>query len=114
MSTEEEQRDRAEDKALRDLHKAEADLRHAEEEVLEAEEELEEARDVTIVVDGVDHRVRRGHWIVSELKAAVGVDPAKVLAQITAQGLKDLPDEETIEVHQGERFMSHARSGASS
>lgn len=69
---------------------------------------------VTIVVDDHPHKVRGGKWIVRELKAAVGVDPAKVLAEITPHGLKDLNDDATIEVHEGERFMSHARSGASS
>jgi len=68
----------------------------------------------TIVVDGVKHEVRPGPWIVSELKAAVGVPAAKVLAEITPQGLKDLDDGATIMVHEGERFMSHVRTGGSS
>lgn len=106
-----------EEKALRDLRKAEADLERAQAEVREAERELAEARQrefVTLIVDGAPHRVRRGQWVVQELKAAAGVDAAKVLALITPQGLKDLRDDETIEVHESERFMSHARSGASS
>ncbi len=107
-----------EGKALRDLKHAEADLRHAEEEVHEAEEELEEARkhkdEITIVVDGVDHRVRRGKWIVRDLKAKLGIDQAKVLAEITPQGLKDLDDNAEIELHEKEQFMTHARSGGSS
>jgi hypothetical protein len=69
---------------------------------------------VTIVVDGVKHEVRPGPWIVSELKAAVGVPAAKVLAEITPQGLKDLEDGATITVHEGQRFMSHVRTGGSS
>lgn len=69
---------------------------------------------VTIVVDDHKHSVRAGAWIVRDLKAAVGVDPAKVLAEITPQGLKDLDDGAKIEVHEGQRFMSHARSGGSS
>ncbi|MBW4053709.1 MAG: hypothetical protein HIU85_20060 [Proteobacteria bacterium] len=69
---------------------------------------------VTIIVDGVKHEVRAGPWIVSELKAAVGVPAAKVLAEITPQGLKDLDDGATISVHEGERFMSHVRTGGSS
>jgi hypothetical protein len=69
---------------------------------------------VTIVVDDHNHSVRPGIWIVSDLKATVGVDPAKVLAEITPQGLKDLKDDAKIEVHEGQRFMSHARSGGSS
>ena len=69
---------------------------------------------VTIIVDDRPHKVHAGKWIVRDLKAAVGVDPAKVLAEITPHGLKDLNDDATIEVHEGERFMSHARSGGSS
>jgi hypothetical protein len=71
-------------------------------------------RTVTIIVDDHKHVVRAGKWVVRDLKAAVGVDPAKVLAEITPHGLKDLDDNATIEVHEGERFMSHARSGGAS
>jgi hypothetical protein len=69
---------------------------------------------VTIIVDGVKHEVRPGPWIVSELKSAVDVPAAKVLAEITPQGLKDLEDGATITVHEGQRFMSHVRTGGSS
>jgi len=68
---------------------------------------------ITIIVDGVDHEVRPGRWKVSDLKAALGIDPAKVLAEITPQGLKDLDDGAEIEPHQKEQFMTHARSGGS-
>jgi hypothetical protein len=70
--------------------------------------------EVTILVDGHPYKVRHGPWVVKDLKAAVGVDPAKVLAEITPQGLKDLADTATIEIHEGLRFMSHARSGGAS
>ena len=69
---------------------------------------------VKIIVDDVPHQVRAGSWIVSELKAAVGVDATKVLALITPQGLKDLQDDGKVPVHEGAQFMSHARSGGSS
>ena len=72
------------------------------------------AHTLTIVVDDIKHQVHPGQWVVSDLKTATGVDPAKVLAEITPHGLKDLDDGATIEVHEGERFMSHARSGGSS
>jgi hypothetical protein len=58
--------------------------------------------------------VRRGKWVVRELKAKLGVDQAKVLAQITPQGLKDLDDNAEIELREREQFMTHARSGGSS
>lgn len=69
---------------------------------------------VTIIVDDQRHAVREGAWVVRDLKAAVGVDPAKVLAEITPHGLNDLADDATIELKDGLRFMSHARTGGSS
>lgn len=69
---------------------------------------------VTIAVDDHKYQVRPGKWIVRDLKAEVGVDPAKVLAEITPQGLKDLNDDGNVAVHEGQRFMSHVRSGGSS
>jgi hypothetical protein len=69
---------------------------------------------ITIIVDKEERRVRSGTWIVAQLKAALGIDPARVLAEITAHGLKDLADDSEITLHEGERFMTHARSGGSS
>lgn len=67
-----------------------------------------------IIVDNVRHKVREGAWVVSDLKATAGVDPSKVLAEITPHGLNDLDDTGSIQVGDGMRFMSHARTGASS
>ena len=78
------------------------------------EKEHQPGHMVTIVIDDHKHPVRPGSWIVSDLKAAVQVDPAKVLAELTPQGLKDLDDGAKLEVHEGQRFMTHARSGGSS
>jgi DNA polymerase/3'-5' exonuclease PolX len=113
---------KAEEKALRDLERAEADLKrgdlkHATEEAREAVEELEKAEHddlVPIIVDDVEYKVRRGKWLVRDLKAKLGIDPAKVLAEITPHGVKDLDDNQEIEVHAHEKFMTHARSGGSS
>jgi hypothetical protein len=69
---------------------------------------------VEIVVDDRKYTVRPGIWIVRELKAVVGADPAKVLAEITPQGLKDLDDDAELAVHEHQRFMTHVRSGGSS
>jgi hypothetical protein len=71
-------------------------------------------KDAHITVDNEPKKVREGDWVVSELKATVGVDPAKVLAEITPTGLIDLDDAAHIKVVDGERFMSHARKGGSS
>jgi hypothetical protein len=104
-------------RARRDLERAEADLRRAEQEVEKALQEVREAArhdEVTIVVDGTERRVRGGAWVVAALKEQLGIPAAKVLAVITPSGLDDLADDATIEVCEGERFMSHARSGGSS
>ena len=69
---------------------------------------------VTITVDDKKFEVRPGQWVVRELKAATGVDPARVLAEITPHGLEDLDDAAKIGVHEKQRFMSHARTGGSS
>lgn len=70
--------------------------------------------EITIIVDDIPHQVRPGKWLVSDLKSALDIDKAKVLAEITPQGLKDLEDSAEIGVHEGQRFMTHARSGGSS
>jgi hypothetical protein len=108
-----------EGKALRDLERAEGDLKHAEEGVHEALTEPESTRKehchlITIHVDGDDHQVRPGKWIVCDLKSQLSIDQAKVLAEITPQGLRDLDDNSEIELHEKEQFMTHARSGGSS
>lgn len=74
----------------------------------------EKEHKVAIEVDGHKHNVRAGTWEVSALKAETKVDPAKVLAEITPQGLNDLDDGAKIEIRGGERFMSHVRTGSSS
>lgn len=68
---------------------------------------------ITIVLNGDDRQVRPGKWVVRDLKAYLEIDPAKVLAEITPSGLKDLDDGATIEVHEREKFMTHARTGGS-
>jgi hypothetical protein len=87
---------------------------------LDKEKEKDDDKDehgratVTIFVDDVKHEVKPGQWIVRDLKTKTGVDPAKVLAEITPHGLIDLDDGAKIGVHEKQRFMSHARSGGSS
>lgn len=77
-------------------------------------DDLDDSRLAEITVDRHRYQVREGNWVVSRLKATVGVDAAKVLAKVTPDGLKDLDDGETIHVRDGQKFVSHARSGGSS
>ena len=69
---------------------------------------------IQIYLDGNERFVPKADWIVKDLKAELGVDPAKVLAKITPHGLEDLDDNAPIKVHENEKFMEHARSGGSS
>ena len=70
---------------------------------------------VTIEVNQVPKQVRPGCWVVAALKAAVDVPPAKVLAEIKADGTFDnLENDARIEIRGGEKFISHARRGGSS
>ena len=69
---------------------------------------------VTILVDNLPKSVRPGVWMVSDLKQAVGVDAALVLAEITPHGLNDLGDSDKTAVHEHQRFVSHVRTGGSS
>ena len=99
-----------EEKILRDLERAEQDAEKALEEIKQAEHK----HLITIIVDGNNRQVHSGKWIVRELKAAIGIDQVKVLAEITPHGLKDLDDDAEITPHEHEKFITHARSGGAS
>jgi len=119
MSNEDNRVDRAQEKfnkAEQEVEKDKQRLARDEAEAAEAKVELEKAREhiVIITVDRKPREVRAGKWVVAALKAALGIDPARVLAEVTAHGLKDLDDGAEIIVHGGEQFMTHARTGASS
>lgn len=86
----------------------------SEEITAQAGDDAKRKHTVTITVDDKSWDVRKGKWTVADLKAAVGVDPAKVLAEITPHGIMDLADDQEISLKEDERFMSHARGGASS
>ncbi len=69
---------------------------------------------VEVTVDGALKSVHRGHWVVSEFKQEVGVDPAKALDELVGGELKPLQDTDKLVIKGGEVFVSHARDGASS
>jgi len=92
---------------------------HAQVGLVEHEPEVPDFPDdrehlITIEVDETPRQIRPGEWLVSKLKANLGIDPGRVLAEITAKGLVDLADTARIHVREGERFITHARSGSSS
>jgi len=69
---------------------------------------------VTIMVNGKDLEIKRGSYLGSELKAALGVEAAKELDTVVDGEFKALADNERIVLKGGEMFVSHARCGASS
>lgn len=70
--------------------------------------------EVTVIVDGREHKVPKGTYLVSQFKALVGVDPAKELDEVVHGQLKPLDDNAEITVKGGEKFVSHVRTGGSS
>jgi uncharacterized protein YabE (DUF348 family) len=69
---------------------------------------------VEVKVDGKEHRVAEGEYLVSEFKKRVGVDAARELDEVRHGELKPLDDNQTICIKGGEVFISHARCGGSS
>lgn len=67
-----------------------------------------------VTVDGHHWKVRKGHWVVRDFKSAVEVPPDYELDQIEHDELKPLADDNPIEIHGGEKFVSHVRQGGSS
>lgn len=69
---------------------------------------------VTIAINGTEYRVHRGRRTVSELKDAGHVPPADELEQIVDGKLTPLPDDGTVTIKGGEKFISHPRDSGSS
>ena len=69
---------------------------------------------VTVTVDGIEKRVRRGTYIVSVFKQLVGVDASRELDQVVHGEFKPLDDNATITIEHHEKFVSHVRTGSSS
>jgi hypothetical protein len=70
--------------------------------------------EVAVIVDGVEQKVPKGTYLVSQFKALVGVDPAKELDEVVHGQLKPLDDNAEITIKGGEKFVSHVRTGGSS
>jgi hypothetical protein len=74
----------------------------------------EDQHKVQVKVDSHEVAVRSGNYIVTQFKAAVGVEPAKELDQIIHGQLTPLDDAARIDIKGGEEFISHQRAGGSS
>ena len=69
-------------------------------------------RVITVYLNGDPKKIPGGKYVVSKLKEELGV-PANEVLEIQHHELKELSDDETIEVHEGEKFISHVRNGSS-
>jgi len=69
---------------------------------------------ITVKIDGNDKEIEKGEYVVSDLKVALGVAADRVLEIVKEHGLETLEDNQTIHVHNGEKFASHVRGGGSS
>lgn len=69
---------------------------------------------VKVTIDGNPRNIRRGRYLVSELKDELGV-PAEYELDLVVNGeLKALTDNEHIVIEGGETFVSHVRRGGAS
>lgn len=69
---------------------------------------------VIVTIDGVKKPIRRGTYVVAELKSALDVDPSRALDEVIKGEFKPLDDTQRITIKGGEVFVSHVRQGGSS
>lgn len=69
---------------------------------------------VTITVDNKEKKVRKGKYLVSNLKAKVGVPENYDLDQLIHGKFVTLADTDEVKINGKEIFVSHVRTGGSS
>ena len=69
---------------------------------------------ITIEVDGTSRTIEQGKYLVSALKAMFGIPPDYELDRVVGGKFIPLADNETIQLHPREQFVSHVRHGGSS
>lgn len=73
-----------------------------------------EGIDVPIFVNNVKYDIARGPETVAHIKQIGHVPSADVLEELLDGKLQPLSDTATVDVHGGEHFVSHPRTGSSS
>ena len=73
----------------------------------------EHQKQIPVFIDGKMMKIPDGEYVVSGLKEVLGVAADRVL-EIKGKELIPLQDDQTIQVHEGEKFASHVRKGGSS
>jgi hypothetical protein len=71
-------------------------------------------RTIEITVDGKPRQIEQGKYLVSDLKEMFGIPAEYELDKVVGKKFVPLPDNEVIEVHPHEMFVSHVRHGGSS
>jgi hypothetical protein len=71
-------------------------------------------RDVTVFVNDLPRVVRRGRWLVADLKTACNVLLADDLEIVENGQLRLLRNEDHIVIHGDEHFVAHPATGGAS
>jgi hypothetical protein len=69
---------------------------------------------ITVIIDSVPKQIRQSRYLVSELKALLGVAPELELDEVVEGEFRPLQDTGHINVKDHEVFVSHVRRGGAS
>lgn len=69
---------------------------------------------VEVTIDAHKVQIQAGSYTLAELKAALSIEPGKVLDEVVGGEFRELTDEHRIHIKGGEIFVSHVRTGKSS
>jgi hypothetical protein len=72
------------------------------------------AKMVQVTIDSRPMTIQAGSYALTELKAKLSVDAARVLDQVIGGEFRELSDQHRIHIKGGEVFVSHVRTGQSS
>lgn len=70
--------------------------------------------EVPVTIDNRKVEIQAREYVVSQLKAALGVDASRELEQVVGGNLVPLDDNAKIHIRGDEVFISHVRGGGSS
>ncbi len=68
---------------------------------------------VDVTIDGTPKLIPAGHYLVADLKVALGVPADYELDRVVGREFKPLLEGDTVVVHEGDVFVSHVRRGGS-
>lgn len=71
-------------------------------------------QDVTIRINNVELKIKRGSYTVAQLKKIGGVKASDEMDALESHKLTPLDDSATVIIKGGEQFISHVRDGSSS